>query len=472
MPRLHSETHTGPGSNQRRQPMLKHQLGDVAFTRSQRRVLLGNEPGTGKTRSAIEATQGARTLVIAPAMVITSGVWSDELAKWADKPELYTVAPYSKLCARRNGKSVTVMRDEFAGPWDAVIIDEAHYVKGRKTTWTKVTQRLANSAEMLIEMTGTPIPNWAHELYTLLQMLYPHEAGPGGAYGSFWRWAQTWFDCTPTRFSRGMPVVGELLECTRACRDVPASDPCEHYRAFMKGNLGGHYRRVLRDDVLDLPPLSEVSIQIPMVGEQKRIYREMKRDYLASIGGEDIVSWSQGAQNVALDKITTSPWLLNPEGKPRGGKLDRLAFDLAARSSPTLVLAHYRDSVAACAAVADMVGASYRVIHGGTSRAEDAESFAAFKAGAVDVLCASLDKVAEGAQLTSADMVIFVERSFKPYRNKQALYRIHRLGQTRPCVALDYVVPRTVDARKRRMLAVKTDRQMRFLSAGEFANLL
>lgn len=69
-------------------------------------------------------------------------------------------------------------------------------------------------------------------------------------------------------------------------------------------------------------------------------------------------------------------------------------------------------------------------------------------------------------------MVIFVEKSFKPYRNEQAKYRVHRFGQTRPVVLLDYVCPQTVDARKRRMLAVKTDRQMRYLTAAEFMGML
>lgn len=457
---------------QARVPMLKHQIGDVKFIQEGMRVLLANEPGTGKSRSAITATVGARTLVVAPSMVIASGTWKDEIEKWADDPEMYTVAPYSMLNARKNGRPIKVLRPEYKQPWDAVIVDEAHYTKGRQTSWTWAVEQLAKPVDMVVEMTGTPIPNWAHELFTLLRVMFPEDAGRGGALGSFWRWAETWFDTSPTRFSNGNPVVGELLACNRVCLTRDANDPCSHYLRFIEANLRDRYRRVLRDDVLDLPPLSEQTIQIPMTVAQRRVYNEMKRHFCSTVSGVEVVSWSQGAQNVALDRITTSPWLLTREGPPRGGKLDRLAFDLTARSRPTLVLAHYNDTVDACAEVARSIGASARSINRRTTHTQDAETFKLFKAGKLDVLCASLEKVAEGAQLTSADMVIFVEKSFKPYRNEQARFRIHRLGQERACVALDYVTPGTVDAKKRRLLAVKTDRQMRFLTAAEFAELL
>lgn len=454
-------------------PLMEHQAGDVAWAQRERRGLLANEPGLGKSRSAIVATAGARTLIVAPSMVITGGTWSDELEKWAADPSLYTVAPYSMLNARKGNSPQRALRPEFNQPWDAVIIDEAHYTKGRGTSWTWAVDRVTRPADMVLEMTGTPMANWAQDLFPVLRVLHgPAESRPGGAYGSFWRWAERWFDCSPTRFSNGNPVCGELLACDRSCLERPSFDPCVHYGDFMDSNLGSQYRRMLRDDCLDLPPLTQAEIEVPMTTAQRRVYRELHRQFATTISGQEVLAWSQGSLNVQIDKITTSPWLLTKEGPPRGGKLDRLAFDLAGRSRPTLVLAHYNDSVEACAAVAALGGASVRVVNGRTSKAQDAESIRDFKAGRVGVLCASLEKVAEGVQLTAADMVIFVEKSFKPYRNEQALYRIHRLGQTRACTALDYVTPRSVDARKRRLLATKTDRQMRFLSAAEFEQLL
>jgi superfamily II DNA/RNA helicase len=189
------------------------------------------------------------------------------------------------------------------------------------------------------------------------------------------------------------------------------------------------------------------------------------------VDGDEVVAWNSGSKNVLLDRITTTAWFLTRDGEPRGGKLDRLRFDLENRSRPTLVLAHYKDSVEACARVAESTGARSAYVHGGVPKKAAGKAIADFKAGRLDVLVGSLETVAEGLTLTVADMAIFVEKSYKPSRNEQAMRRIHRMGQTRPVTILDYIAPKSVDANKRTLLAVKTDRAMRVLTAAQFAKL-
>jgi len=135
-------------------------------------------------------------------------------------------------------------------------------------------------------------------------------------------------------------------------------------------------------------------------------------------------------------------------------------------------LAHYRDTVEACVRVAESVGARVGAVHGGVSKDAKSRAVADFKSGRSDVLVGSLETLAEGLTLTVADMAIFVEKSYKPSRNEQAMRRVHRMGQERPVTILDYVTPDTVDERKREALATKTDQQMRVLSAAQFAAML
>lgn len=451
-------------------PLLKHQEGDVEFIQRNRKCLLANEPGLGKSRSAIEATTGMRTLVVAPAMVVDSGTWADEISRWSATPDQYTVTAYSRLNKREGNKVIPkARREEFRGPWDAVILDEAHYVKGRDTSWTHAAQLCADEADIVVPMTGTPIPNWAHELFTLLRLIYPHERKPGQKFGSFWRWAEEWFDCSPSRYGGAhSKVAGELLKCNDRCLNLPTHNPCVHYRAFTKANLGDRYRRMWRDECLDLPPMTEQLVRVPMTADQKKVYLQLKRDFAATVDGKTTLTWSRGAQNVLMDRITVSPWFVNKEGEPRGGKLEMLRADLTARSRPTFVVAHYQDVVEACARVARSTGARSAYIHGGTPRGQIEQTVRDFRAGRLDVLVGSLEKVSEGLTLVEADMAIFVETSFKPYRNIQAKQRIHRLGQTRPVTVRIYLTPYSIDEGKRTLVATKTDRQMRHLSAAEF----
>lgn len=415
-------------------------------------------------------------------MVIVGGTWADELERWAVHPEGFVVTNYQGLNQRvRTGngtgsRPTEDVKPEFLQDWDAVIVDEAHYIKGRKTSWTLAVEQIAKRSDAFLAMTGTPIPNWAFELFTLLRNIYPEEAKRGtGKFGGYWRWVETWFDVSPSKFSATGKDVGGLLACTVRCLDRPATDPCSHYFDFVQANLGDRFQRHLRDDVLDLPPLlGPQEILTPMEPDQARMYKELKKEYLTHDAKEnEVIAWSQSAHNVMLDRLTTSGWFLGDKTTaPSGGKLERLRFDLANRSRPTLVIAHYRETVEACSAVAASIGASVRFIHGGVSDTEKSRIVADFKAGKVDVLVGSLGTLAEGLTLTQADMAIFVEKSYMPSRNEQALRRIHRMGQTRATTALEYVTPFTVDQRKRELLASKLDGQMRMLTAAQFGQLL
>lgn len=455
-------------------PLKEYQRENVEWIQRVKRGLLADEPGLGKSRSALEGFAGAgRVLIVAPNLILETGVWHDEVERWGDDDCKYYVGSYHQLNDRvktGNGsgtRPVNRLREQFKGHWDAVIVDEAHYIKGRNTSWTWAVDRLAKDSDNMLLLTGTPIPNWAHEVFTLLRAINPEEAKPGAKYGSFWRWAERWFDCSPTVHSRGMPVAGELLECTSKCLLRNANDPCSHYRDFARANFGAHYMRHLRSDHLDLPPIEFLDISTDMERDARNAYRELRDDFATRIDNNDILSWSQGSKNVMLDKMTTSPWLLHKKGEPRGGKFEQLRHDLGNRTRPTLVLAHYRDSVEAAARVGESVGARTAYIHGGTTDRQNASAIKRFKAGKLDVLVGSLETLSEGLTLTVADEAIFLERSYKPSRNEQATFRVYRMGQDKAVTIRRYITPRSVDSGKEKLLATKTDRQMRVLSAAE-----
>ena len=444
------------------------QVEGVRFLREAGRGFLGDEMGLGKSAQLIGASEGD-TLVVAPSMVLQGGTWVDEIGKWADDPGRFQTVPYTQLAPARSAK----LKKEYARPWGTVIFDEAHYLKGRGTLRTQVGQSLAARAERVYLASGTPIPNYAHELFTLLQILYPHESGPGARFGSYWRWIGEWFEMAPTRHSKYN--VGGLKGCVSECQLRDPLDPCEHFQRFAAGNMAGKFLRRLRSEVLpELPGLTERTVSTKMGAGQRAAYRSMKKDMVAEVNGEMVVAWSQSSKHVRLDMLTTGLSMLGESVDPADdGKLDRLRVDLLSRAGgpPTLVMAHYRQTVEACLGVAQGLGLRAALVHGGTPGPERTKAVRAFQKGKLDVLVGSLETLSEGVTLIEADMVIFVEKSWKPSRNEQALYRVHRLGQTKPVTSLDYVTPQSIDVGKREMLATKTDHQIRALTAAEIVRL-
>lgn len=465
-----------------------YQTDGIKFLQDRGRAFLGDEPGLGKTVQALRAASG-QTLIAAPSMVLDGGTWSDEVDKWCDTFD-GVAWPYTSLNARvktgttaSSTKPVKVIHEDLKawGRFETLILDEAHYIKGRNTRWTWAAQQLAKQADQVFLLSGTPIPNWPDELFTALQILFPEQAGGGQRFGSYWRWVEDWFKVEsnphdPNGYAK--TIVG-LQGCRAKCAARAPTDPCDHYLEFVAENLGDRFLMRLRDDVLtDLPPLTEVEVKVPMTAKQYAAYREMRKTFMTEVDDQEVITWSTAGRHVMLDRITTGlGTIAESPSLAESGKFKRLEYDLLSRSRPTLVVAHYRDSVELAAQVAQSCGATANVVHGGTSKSARSAAVRAFQSGSIDVLCGSLETIAEGLTLTSADQIIRLETSYKPSRNQQAVRRIHRMGQTRPCVSLDYlaVAPNggaTVDGRKRELLARKTDMAMRTIRAAQFKQLL
>lgn len=455
-----------------------YQVRGVKFLKTQRRAMLCDEMGLGKSAQLIAAAEGD-TLVIAPANVINTGTWDREIKRWAPDPDRFWQCAYTNVSQRDGAAPTLVLNPQIAREWGTIILDESHYIKNAKAKRTQVIRKLARLTDRLYLATGTPIPNWPHETFTSLQMVWPEKAKAGEQYGSYWRWVEEWFKTVASKYSQfGVDILG-LRECSPACANRNPLDPCVHYQRFVTANFGSKFLQRLREDVLpDLPPLTEEIIPVPFTVAQEREYKKMAKDYIATVDDEEVVAWSDGAKNTMLDRITTGLGLIaSPFSIKDSGKLELLHEDLSERYRPTLVVAHYRSSVEACAKVARDLGRSVRVMHGETPTNDRPSIMEDFQSGKVDVLCGSIETVAEGLTLTAADMCILVETSWKPHRNQQVMRRIHRLGQELPCTLRQYEAKTrrggaTLDTHKLKVVMDKTQVQQRVLTAARLKQML
>ena len=150
--------------------LWKHQKEGIKFLRSSSRAILADEMGVMKTAQAIIAAGTSKTLVICPASV--KGVWEQEWNTWildakAVRGSSFTIESYGR--ARHHYK------DEVG----TLILDEAHYLKNRKSLRSKTISSLIGYTKpaRIWMLTGTPLLNNVGEIWNLLNLLEPWKRG-------------------------------------------------------------------------------------------------------------------------------------------------------------------------------------------------------------------------------------------------------------------------------------------------------
>ena len=158
------------------------------FALVQRKVVIGDEMGLGKTIEALavlthRATEGARWfLVVCPAAVISN--WIREVDAKTDLVPRRLHGPAREQELRRwqteGGVAVTtygtlgaVWADLDGFETDALVVDEAHYVKNPEAQRSRRVSALIRRTQHVMLLTGTPMENRLSEFTTLVDYLQP-----------------------------------------------------------------------------------------------------------------------------------------------------------------------------------------------------------------------------------------------------------------------------------------------------------
>ena len=409
--------------------------------------MLADEPGVGKTNQLLLAAQG-RTLVLSPAAL--SDVWDEEIELWHPDAEI-TWGSYSSVCKRvptgevsKTGNPiynvVAAPREDLARRWDTIICDEAHYLKARGTVWTKVVSTKLKSDRIYLA-TGTPLPNWAHEIFMFLRLIHPGDK----RFTNYWNWVYEYFRTWKPPWG-GTKITGLQRGFTWE-------------QAAQEWGLADRWLRRTFDEVLpDLPPMTSQTIELDMVPKQMSVYRRLEEDWFAVLQetGTEVVSWNDGGKYQKLLQCSTGLSTLDLD-ETGSCKLDVVRELMAERTHPTIMFCAYKNTAEALGRLLVSMKRSVGVVSSAYSMNDRQATIRGFKEGKYDVLVGTVGTLSEGVTLTRADCCIFVERSPRPFVNSQARRRVRRFGQDRPTLAIDLVTKNTVDAELVELLKAKIE---------------
>lgn len=246
-------------------------------------------------------------------------------------------------------------------------------------------------------------------------------------------------------------ALREFPQQQRDAQDRPRYKNLSHLRRVLQPIRS----RVLKEQVLDLPPKVYTSVEFEMSGEQRRCYDSMATLGIAMLG-DDSTSASLALtvmlrlQQIACGYLVVDARPDSPEEpevrpfepNPRVELLGEIVEDLPHQA---IVWARFRHDVDQIMHQMRRLNKSCVRYDGSLSEDECAESENRFHRGDAQFFVATASKGGEGLTLNEAKTVVYYSNSFKLVDRLQSEDRAHRIGQNQSVNYIDLIARDTID---------------------------
>ena len=220
--------------------------------------------------------------------------------------------------------------------------------------------------------------------------------------------------------------------------------------------------RLMKDDVLDLPPKIYNKVYYDLSPTQRRLYEELKNEFTTWFDDGSLVTAELAIVRLTRLQQICSGYLpadeedlrLIDEKQPRV----KLYMDtLSTVPRQTITWAKYNIDIDILAEAMRKAGVSFVQYDGRVSDDDKQKAKEDFKAGKAKVFLAKPTAAGRGLTLTAADTVIRYNCSFSLDNRLQSDDRAHRLTQKRPVNYIDIIARSTVDEYILKVLRGKHD---------------
>ena len=345
---------------------MAHQIETASFFTLHRRAFCFNDPGTGKTLSALWAAdylmnrgEVRRVLILCPLSIMHSA-WMGDINRsvihrsavvahhqQATRRIEMIQQNYEFVITNYDGLNLIASEINNDGRFDLVIVDEANAYKNPSTRRWKALASIIKPDTYLWMMTGTPASQSPVDAYGLAKLVNPSNVP---------KFQTAWRDKVMNKISmfKWMPkpnakdMVHEALQ--------PAI-------------------RFTKAQCLDLPPVITVTREVPMTPQQNKYYKLLKEQMMVRASGETISAVNAG---VAVSKLlqiscgaayTDDKEVIEFDASPRLNVLDEV---LEETDRKVIIFAMFRSSIDSIVKHLSGNGHSVGQIHGDvTARSEE-----------------------------------------------------------------------------------------------------
>lgn len=300
-------------------PLWDHQKKAIQMADYLPSLALFMDMGTGKTRTAVEIVRRRyaqnsrlmRTLILAPKVALKN--WKNEWAMYSkvspmdivvlnqagrQRKDAFLKAVQLPDMTIKRGKIIITNYEamqmeelyELFQHWkpEVMICDESHRCKDHQGKRARRVVALASHAIHRYILTGTPILNSSMDIFNQYMIL-----DNGSTFGqNFYAF-------------RGMYFQDSNAGWSSKPGYFPKWEPRPECYQELSTKIYKKAIRAVKSECLDLPPLLKITHEVPLSAEQKRMYEEMKNEYLTFVkshqqSGESMAVVAQLAITKAL----------------------------------------------------------------------------------------------------------------------------------------------------------------------------
>jgi len=342
-------------------------------------------------------------------------------------------------------------------------LDEAHNIKTPGIKRTKALLAAGRLAKYRRVLTGTPITNAPFDVYTQIKFCYPDFWTTKGL-GSFSAF-KTFFGI----WEKGV----KYNPVTQKTEEYPNCVGYQNLTLLHKW-LGEVSVRVLKSEVLDLPPKLYATRSFEMSTEQRRLYNQLVNEFTTTMANGVEISAPLAIVRMLRLQQVLSGYLPNEtfdeDGYPTGSKvlvpigdnnprLDCLEelVDTIPVGHKTIIWAKYNEDVTQILAMLARNKRSAVRYDGLVKDSEKEKNKIAFQfdAEGPEFFVGTPSSGGSGLTLTSAKLMIYYNNSHKLLEREQSEDRVHRAGLKHSIQYIDLFAEGTIDTHIIRCLRQK-----------------
>lgn len=440
--------------------LFPYQKNGVQYCINQQRVIIGDQPGLGKTAQAIATIAHAQAfpcLVVCPSSLKIN--WQREWEKWTgykamilndqvkNNFHLYWqsgliqvfIVNYESLKKYFVEKIDTVINPEtkkkmplrlnhvhfkkHINLFKSVVIDESHRVKSTATQQTKFTKGIATGKDWILALTGTPVINKPKDLISQLGII--NKLNEFGGYKNF-----------VSRYCAGPREASNLKELNALLRT----------HCF--------YRREKAEVLKDLPPKIRQVVICEIDARHRKEYNDAEADLVRYLKEYKEATDAQVRKSMRGEVMVRIGVLKNISARGKLNDVFEFISDTLETGEKLIVFAHLKEVIHK---IREQFPESLAIT--GDTKIPDRQVYVdQFQMQEKTKLMVCSTKAAGvGLTLTAASMVSFVELPWTYADCEQAEDRAHRIGQKDSVTAYYFLGRDTIDEKIYKIIQEKKD---------------